>query len=872
MESKKHFKMYKSGKLWVTAAVLGLSVMAGMTVSDQQVKADDQAPVVANTATQPATSQSNATTPSTNNQDANQQVASNDNQGNQQQPAKPTDNQGSQQPAKPADSQDNQQATQKESFKRTVNYLTADGSSEVSAPTTQTTDVNKTVDGDKTTYDVKGAAWESAILPTPEGMHATYNGKPITAVPTEVTLKDGKPDTSAITITFVQNVLGYKKNPTDDEIKQHSDMYRVVTRTINIVDPATKSITSVKQTVIFGRSKTYQPSDGQYKNGDWEIASDATNWPVYTIPQLNYYHTEINGVRGNQFGAKTIGADTPDETDTVTYVSDGTDPYNQHVIPGLNGNWASIDNIYMTDTGIHVTGWNANSESFNRNYHYLIILDYGPNPVVGQFREVGRKLVTGGVSRPDVFKVHQVWNAATSGFDDTVNLDLNQIKTGDKLRILSRWTADPNGNNDPADLVSSYYTMDYNTNVGNLDGMNITNDGQQLQVSGWNATNQVVGRKYHYIILRDATTGQEIGRKLVTDGVNRPDVSNVYKNLLGASESGFKVNFDLTGIDLSHNLQVVSRYSDTLGGEGSNADYWFLARRLINGTTANFANLDGVTADAANGKVNFAGWNATNFSQVEPNHYIILFDTTANQQVDAIKLDSKNGLVVRPDVQRAYKMINGSLNSGFNYSIDMSKLTYGHTYALVSRYSSSADGNGGDGAYTDHWFNNAFTFNQQAYSVDKFTLVPKTTSAEKPAANDKDSQKESQPTTSQDKLHVEGWMASDAAVNYQYAYVIALDAKDGKEFGRSQVTLQDRADVLKAYPTIYNAGKSGIVTDITLQDDMAKKAQTDGVQLVLRYTNDKDGNDKDNNSKVVSADQWTSLYKYDQANKQFVRA
>lgn len=358
MESKKHFKMYKSGKLWVTAAVLGLSVMAGMTVSDQQVKADDQTPVAANTTTQPATtSQNNATTPSTDNQGANQQPAKpTDNQGNQQpvkptdnqgnqQSAKSTDNQGNQQPAKPADNQGNQQPakpadghdSQTESFTRTVKYLTADGNS-VAAQTTQTANVNKTVDGDKTTYDVKKAAWESAILPTPKGMHATYNGQPVTAVPTEVTLKDGKPDTSVITITFVQNVLNPKKNPTADEIKQHSDMYQVITRTINIVDPFGGNIPPETQTVIYGRSKTYQPSNGQYKNGDWEIVSDATNWPAYTIKQRSLFHTEINGVRGNKFDAKPVYVNTKSETDTVTYVSDVTDPYNQQVVPGLHGN------------------------------------------------------------------------------------------------------------------------------------------------------------------------------------------------------------------------------------------------------------------------------------------------------------------------------------------------------------------------------------------------------------------------------------------------------------------------------------------------------------------------------------------------------
>lgn len=40
MGIKKHFKMYKSGKLWVSAAIVSFSVMTGVVVNSQTVKAD----------------------------------------------------------------------------------------------------------------------------------------------------------------------------------------------------------------------------------------------------------------------------------------------------------------------------------------------------------------------------------------------------------------------------------------------------------------------------------------------------------------------------------------------------------------------------------------------------------------------------------------------------------------------------------------------------------------------------------------------------------------------------------------------------------------------------------------------------------------
>lgn len=994
MEKKKYFKMYKSGKLWVTAALVGFSVMAGTAISDQQVKADTVQPVV---------------TQSTN-------AAANDSSTPGQTPSNGTNGQNTADQNNQGDQDNNNQTTSEttsEKVQRTVNFVTADGKT-LGKPQQQTATVKKVTTNDgKLSFDVSRATWSGVTLPQENGMTPTFNGKVNGKVITELlrkvdTTNDGQVDTSAINIVFLNNTLEYKKaNITDDDLK-NTDMYRKITRTINITQPDGKTTKSIVQNIYYGRDGKIN-ADGKYDySGDWNLIdadevdipsetnyiasykdkdqthyvtknittqginktdsnpstlpaidityvpvssetkpesvkegdkdyndfwrtitrtityqfADGTQvgkpftqkvkfnrtrtivlkdngqkqettfsewtavnnsvWDAVTFEQRQYYHTELSGAgingreRAAQLSAEAVNANTKDENYVVTYVSDGTDPYNLRVVAGLNGNWASIDNIYMTDTGIHVTGWNANSDSYNRNYHYLIILDYGQNPVVGQFHEVGRKLVTGGVSRPDVFAVHPVWNAATSGFDDTVDLDLSQIKSGDKLRILSRWTSDPNGNNDVADLVSSYYTMDYNTNVGNLDSMAV--DGNQLHVSGWNATNQRVGRDHHFIILFDATTGREISRQEVKNGISRPDVSNVYPNILDASQSGFDVNFNLTGVNLAHNLQVISRYSDGANGEGSNVDYWFPAKRLISGDAGNYANFDGAKMDLDSGKMIFNGWNATNMSQVEPNHFLILYDSTANQQVDAVKLDEKNGLTERNDVQRVYRGIKNAADSGFSYGFDASKLIYGHTYSLVSRYSTSDQGNGGDGAYTDYWLTNVLNFNQQAYNIDLAQLTAESPAANQPATqadtennSDQDNNKNDQtPTTNQSKLHVEGWMASDAAINIKNTYVIVLDAKNSQELGRSQVTLQDRPDVANVYSSIYNAGKSGFKTDIELSDANSKLAQADGIKFVLRYTDGVGGNPTDKDGKTVpSADQWTKSFSYNRATNTF---
>lgn len=166
MESKKHFKMYKSGKLWVTAAVLGFSVMAGMTIDNQQVKADDQAPVAVT-----QTANAAETNNQTENAPGNTGTATNGQSGQATQPG----------------NQDNQSQSQttNETIHRQINYVNADGTG--SYPSAQqTATVLKTVTGTTKTYDATGAHWSNVTLPMPKGMHATINEENVTVIPTDI--------------------------------------------------------------------------------------------------------------------------------------------------------------------------------------------------------------------------------------------------------------------------------------------------------------------------------------------------------------------------------------------------------------------------------------------------------------------------------------------------------------------------------------------------------------------------------------------------------------------------------------------------------------------------------------------------------------
>ena len=353
-----------------------------------------------------------------------------------------------------------------------------------------------------------------------------------------------------------------------------------------------------------------------------------------------------------------------------------------------NGNYAWLDGVNTTNNGqLTVTGWHATNASQGRIYHYIIVLDQNNH-------EIARKLVTS-VSRPDVQKAHNVYNATNSGFSTSLDLG-NALANTDSVRIISRYSSAADGNSGYVDYWFAPVSIDQN-NYACLDNVSVING--KLQFAGWNATNRSAIRMYHYIILIDHSNGnREIARQFVTTDNNRADVANVYPNIDGAATSGFKVGFDLSKLDLNHQLQIISRYTDDPAGNGNYVDYWFSP---VTGNYSNQGYLDNFVINNS-GQVIASGWHANDVTKFEQNHFIILYDTTSNRQVTFIKTTN----ITRNDVAKAYPSIRTAANSGFKVSFNLPKnsILSGHKYVIVSRYSTSDQGNGDQGQYTDYWY------------------------------------------------------------------------------------------------------------------------------------------------------------------------
>lgn len=498
-------------------------------------------------------------------------------------------------------------------------------------------------------------------------------------------------------------------------------------------------------------------------------------------------------------------ADTPtanvQQPATTQTVSSSAAPSSSSATPVDENVYGYLDSAKVNNNNLQVSGWQASNQAVDNHYDNRYVIAYDNTT----HAELGRTKVENNVSRPDVANAYpQVKDAQRSGYNTTMQgINWNNVgSVDDQISIVSRYSNAANGEGQNVSTWSQPIQLDRG-NYGYLDNFNINNN--QLQVSGWHATNQALGRPNHLVILYDQTANREIGRKLI-NSTYRPDVLRAYQQVINAQNSGFNTSFSLAGVDLSHSLRIIDRYSNQSNGEGSYVDYWFVPKNFVTGDLADHGYLDSFNISQA-GQVTVSGWNATNLANVENNHYLILFDQTANQQVGFVKLTNN---IARPDVARVYNEVDNASQSGFSYTFDGINLVPDHKYSVVSRYSTSDQGNGDNGAKTDYW-SSSQALNQAANYIDSFTATDT-------------------------GFHVTGWMTSDYAIGRNNAYIILM--RNNKEVTRTKVQLTSRSDVANAHRDIYNSAMSGFSADLNVN-----RSQLDGVlSLILRFTGSNDGN------------------------------
>lgn len=376
--------------------------------------------------------------------------------------------------------------------------------------------------------------------------------------------------------------------------------------------------------------------------------------------------------------------------------ADGNSNYSDHWFnqQGVLQNQAYLDNYYVYDGNLHVSGWHATDQSLFLPYQWIVLYDQTTH------RELGRAQISS-QARADVAKAYpHIANAGQSGFSHDFKIADNQalaaaLLHGDNIQVVARFSDDSeNGEGNKADYWLNGQSFG-NASAACLDSFKI-ND-HKLVANGWFANDRSRGASHRYVILFDQSKGRELSRQEVT-ATSRADVAKVYPNLYNAAQSGFTASFNIDqsrqlaqALQDGDQLQIIARDSDAANGEGDYVQNWFNAQSF----NFNNAHLDSFQLNRGQGTIDATGWHATNQAAGRPYHFDILLDTdNHNDELARVRQDN----VVRNDVAKAFPDVYHAGKSGFSVHFKITDqikaaLKAGHHLQIVDRYTTDPYGN-----------------------------------------------------------------------------------------------------------------------------------------------------------------------------------
>lgn len=214
---------------------------------------------------------------------------------------------------------------------------------------------------------------------------------------------------------------------------------------------------------------------------------------------------------------------------------------------------------------LNLKGWSATSDAPSRPYSYLFAMDANTNIELARWK-INR------VDRPDVQNAYShIPGALHSGFNESFVIP-GKLR-GHNIRIMARYSADPNGDQHSADL-----TFDKVINVppivadGHLDEFSMKDNRMTLR--GWSASPDSPGKPYSYLLAVNAKTNIELARCKI-NRIDRPDVPNLYPHIPGALYSSFKESSDLPAKLSGRAVKTMARYTADPEGNNESADFTF---------------------------------------------------------------------------------------------------------------------------------------------------------------------------------------------------------------------------------------------------------------------------------------------------------
>ena len=720
MEIKKHFKLYKSGKQWVTASIAIFAVSTGLVLGGGVVHAADNHPITTSASVTNAINNLNQ-------ENDNEDQISSQGSNTVESPKKGT------------------QDSKVQPLKETAVIPNATNDNGVKVSTTDDTHTDNTIYGniDSTTIndnELHVTGWNAtnqAINKDESRYVIAYDDTTNSELGrTKITDQVARPDVERVhkDIYNAQN-SGFNVNVSLDFNKMNSyrDAIKIISRYSGVPDGNSDYVDFVSQPIIFDENNYAHLDDFSVQNGKlhvsgWNATNKAIQNPNHFLilfdrtinrevarqkvtaginrPDVEKAYPQVINANISGFDAafdittlnpndeyQILSRYSNDDNGEGSYVTYWFKP--QRIAPANQFNSGHLDSFNISKAGkVTVSGWQATNLSNIQSNRFIILFDNTAN------HQIASTKITN-TARPDVEKVYpQVLNATNSGYDVTFDLTQDQIAQllpNHSYSIVSRYSADANGNGNDKQHTDFWSTpITLNKTASYIDSISL--NGNELNVRGWMASDASATQANPYLIVLN--NGKEVTRQKLTL-VARPDVAKVYPDVYNSLDSGFNTTIKLTVPQLNEltgNMQVLLRYSTAADGNPINNGGFtdqYSKNYATNGGSFDFVKVD-------NNQVAFSGWHVSDQATDKPYQWIIVL---ANGKEVGRQLISSttNGFVSynRPDVYNVNPAISNSSTSGFQGIMTLKDNIKNANVQLVHRFSD--DGQNGEGNRVDYW-------------------------------------------------------------------------------------------------------------------------------------------------------------------------
>ncbi|MCJ1973627.1 glucosaminidase domain-containing protein [Lactococcus carnosus] len=342
------------------------------------------------------------------------------------------------------------------------------------------------------------------------------------------------------------------------------------------------------------------------------------------------------------------------------------------------------------------------------------------------------------------------------------------------------------------DLVSKYYNdIKTKQNIGYLDSVGITGEGNSIKVRGWHYSL----KKYEYLFIMDANTGREISRQQVTAPDIRNDIKNFY-NYPNAEKSGFNVTLPTPQ---GRDVYIMSRKTDdSRGGDiGGADDIRFTSNPITTFTNRGYLDSISLTGNTLAMRAWF--WAGQSYKY----QFIFALDANTGRELSR----KAANMETRSDVKMSLNDLDNSEKSGIR---DQLEVPIDKTIIMMIRRTNDPQGNE-IGGKSDYIFGDTpiSTYKGKFYQ-DNLSI------------NDT-------------VLKTHGWFWTEN-LTYKYQYVFVMDKNTNQELARKLTPILSRPDVKNYLGSFATADMTGF--DASMEVPSNKQAY-----IMVRRTNDPEGNE-----------------------------